>query len=122
MTEDYLLMLVAKKYKLTKQEILSKTRRADVVRARSLYWHLLRHVADWSYPRIGRITGHDHTTVSYGVAKFDAESPTSKQEYKKIHLDMVKYIHERLMAKRDKKKAAKTVILKPDGTWEEKGE
>lgn len=41
--------------------------------ARRHFWNLVRDTLGLSYPAIGRLTGHDHTTVLVGIRKRQCE-------------------------------------------------
>lgn len=55
------------------QELKTKTKTGHMVYARQYFWLLLVVEDDWSFPRAARATGHDHTTVMYGVRKIAKE-------------------------------------------------
>lgn len=64
-----LLSLVADVTGVTVKEILSRSRHRRIVRARHIYCYAARTVWDFSFPRIGRHLGLDHSTVLHGVKK-----------------------------------------------------
>ena len=57
---------------------------AEMVRARQAFWFQLTIVEGMSYPQAARRTGHDHTSVLYGVRQYAAREfgihPRSKRE------------------------------------------
>lgn len=55
------------------EEVFGQDRRAHVARARHSIWFWLHEDKRWSYPAIGGLSGHDHTTVLAGVAKVGRE-------------------------------------------------
>ena len=61
--------MVAKEFGLTKNVMLSKTRRAPIVRARQLAIWLCRETTNYSLARLGELFGHDHTSVMHAVKK-----------------------------------------------------
>ena len=59
---------VLRKTGVTAEQIRSRSRAAHVVRARWLAWaDMVANGA--SYSEIGRLTGHDHASVMYGVRR-----------------------------------------------------
>lgn len=54
------------------EEMYSRARQPEVCKARHLFWAMLRSEG-WSFPRIGKETGHDHTTVHQGVSNVPVE-------------------------------------------------
>jgi chromosomal replication initiation ATPase DnaA len=54
-------------------EIACQTKNRIIVRHRWAFWYHLVVRCDWTLPMAGRRTGHDHTTVLYGVRKHAEE-------------------------------------------------
>ena len=70
---------VADRLELTREDLLSRSRRAPVARARQLAMHLTRELTDLSLPEIARAFGRsDHTTVIYALrqvrSRLDADT------------------------------------------------
>lgn len=63
------LALAANRFGVTRDEILSKSRRTEATEARQVTCYALRLAGDLSYPRIGIHVGRDHTTVMHAIAK-----------------------------------------------------
>lgn len=59
--------VVCSMFEINKDQLKSKSRKRNVVRARFTLWRLLYDVMDLSYPAIGRMYIKDHTTVIHGV-------------------------------------------------------
>ena len=59
--------LCADLFEISPADLLSRKRRQQIVHARMALYAALRK-RGWSYPRIGRFCGRDHSTVMYGVA------------------------------------------------------
>lgn len=57
---------VAETHGLDLEEMLSTSRRAECVDARLEIYRELRK-AGWSYPRIGKFVGRDHTTIMHAL-------------------------------------------------------
>ena len=62
--------LCAKEFGVTVAQIEGKSRKKPIVLARHVAMYLLRDLAEWSLPRIGRaFGGRDHTTVLAAVVR-----------------------------------------------------
>jgi chromosomal replication initiator protein len=65
--------VVARQYNVSRADILSSRRTANVVRPRQVAMYLAKILTLRSFPEIGRhFGGRDHTTVLYAVRKIDA--------------------------------------------------
>lgn len=65
--------LVARRYNVTRADLLSSRRTADIVRPRQVAMYLAKTMTHRSLPEIGRrFGGRDHTTVLHAVRKIDA--------------------------------------------------
>lgn len=63
-----LISLVALKHGFTPQELMARSRRADLVRARQEAMRLIySHCQPVSTPQIGRLFGRDHSTVLHAI-------------------------------------------------------
>jgi chromosomal replication initiator protein len=68
-----ILRIVAKHYGVTRSDLLSSRRTANVVRPRQIAMYLAKTLTLRSLPEIGRrFGGRDHTTVLHAVRKIDA--------------------------------------------------
>ncbi len=66
--------LVARKFNITSEKLLSRDRTRDVALPRQIAMYLLREVSDFSLPQIGEaMGGRDHTTVMYAIEKIAKE-------------------------------------------------
>lgn len=63
---DIYLALVSELSGISQRDILGTSRAQEIMRARQLLYAVLRGVG-WSYPRIGKFVGRDHTSVMSGV-------------------------------------------------------
>ncbi|MBV7408189.1 helix-turn-helix domain-containing protein [Maritimibacter sp. DP1N21-5] len=63
--------VVARRHGLSPAAILGPNRCRPLVLARQEAMYLLRHVLDWSYPRVGRFVRRDHTSVMHGVREVE---------------------------------------------------
>ncbi len=73
-TPEKIIEIIAKYYKITKNEILGKTRRKEIVLARQISMWMIRNLTNLTYKEIGRIfKGKDHTTVMASIEKIDSQ-------------------------------------------------
>ena len=73
MRVDDILRVVAKHYNVTRADILSQRRTANVVKPRQIAMYLAKTLTLRSLPEIGRrFGGRDHTTVLHAVRKIEA--------------------------------------------------
>jgi DnaA-like protein len=61
--------MVAKEFGLTRNIMLSKTRRAPIVRARQLAIWLCRETTNYSLVRLGEVFGYENASVVHAVKK-----------------------------------------------------
>ncbi len=74
-----ILRIVAKHYSVTRSDLLSSRRTANVVRPRQIAMYLAKTLTLRSLPEIGRrFGGRDHTTVLHAVRKIDAHVALDK--------------------------------------------
>ena len=67
-----ILKIVARHYKVPRNELLSSRRSRDVVRPRQIAMYLAKSLTSRSLPEIGRrFGGRDHTTVLHSVRKVE---------------------------------------------------
>ncbi len=63
---------VTSHYNTTKEDMLSKSRRAEIVKVRQICMYLMRELTTHSFPEIGTFfSGRDHTTVMHAVQKIE---------------------------------------------------
>lgn len=66
-TTDDILCAVCRHYSVKQRDIISKTRKQNIVQARQLTMHLCHKYTQMSYTQIGRLLGgRDHSTVLHG--------------------------------------------------------
>lgn len=66
-TFEEIAQAVCERYRISRQELLSRRRTKHVALPRQVAMYLCRNLLDASYPRIGTLFGRDHTTVLHGV-------------------------------------------------------
>jgi len=65
---------VTSHYNTTKEDMLSKSRRAEIVKVRQVCMYLMRELTTHSFPEIGTFfSGRDHTTVMHAVQKIEKQ-------------------------------------------------
>ncbi len=84
---DDILRIVAKHYNVTRADILSQRRTANVVKPRQIAMYLAKVLTLRSLPEIGRrFGGRDHTTVLHAVRKIERLLPTDRALADEIEL------------------------------------
>lgn len=78
---------VAAYFSIKYEDLLGQRRNREIVHPRQLAMYLLRHEANFSYPRIGKeLGGKDHTTIMHGVEKIQKEVTKNEQLQRDISL------------------------------------
>ena len=68
---NLVLAIVSDHFGVSREAILSKSRRAEFVLLRHVAMYLLRTRYGYSFPRIARYFGRDHTSVMYAVERVE---------------------------------------------------
>ncbi len=88
-TPKKIIQTVAEFYDLKEKELLSKTRKKEIVKPRQVAMYLLRKLLNCSFPFIGRkFNGKDHTTAIYSFEKITKE--IEKNENLKEEINQIK--------------------------------
>lgn len=88
---DQLQEATAKYFNVTRRDLLSKSRRANISRARQMAMYLCRAKTASSLSDIGLAFGNrDHTTVLYSLSKIEAELTADKDDTAKVIKDIEK--------------------------------
>ncbi len=80
LSADQIYALVGDHYHVAREDLFGPRRHKELVYPRQIIMYLLRHELNYSFPKIGRELGKDHTTVMHGVEKIEHELP------KDVHL------------------------------------
>ncbi len=72
-SDAQIIKAVADFFNLTIEDIVSHTRRKEIVEPRQIAIYLLRDISDLSYPYIGEKLGRDHTTAIHSYEKISQE-------------------------------------------------
>ena len=88
---DQLQEATAKYFNVTRRDLLSKSRRANISRARQMAMYLCREKTASSLSDIGLAFGNrDHTTVLYSLSKIEAGLAADKDDTAKVIKDIEK--------------------------------
>ncbi len=71
--DSQILKAVAEFFNLSVEDIISHTRKKEIVEPRQIAIYLLREISDLSYPYIGEKMGRDHTTAIHSYEKINHE-------------------------------------------------
>lgn len=79
LTHEHVLEAVCAERALSKEQLLSATRKQELVRARQIAIYLCRTLLGLSFPEIGRVLGgRDHSTILYNYKKIKQASNNDK--------------------------------------------
>jgi chromosomal replication initiator protein len=71
-TEKQIFEIVGREYGLTKEEIISRSRKRECVESRHLMAYIIKRKTRFSLKNIGeRLGGRDHTTIIHSVRTFE---------------------------------------------------
>lgn len=84
---DSIINLVAKKYGINQKDILSKSRKKDIIIARNIAIFLTREILHYSLNDIGRKFNKDHSTIMYAINKID-KNLNENEEFKEVIDDL----------------------------------
>ncbi len=73
LTADTIVDIVAEHFNITRSDILSKKRNAEIAQPRQIVMYLCRDVLDLPYKAIGKVLGRDHSTVMHGITAVEDE-------------------------------------------------
>ncbi len=68
---DQILAFVAKTYRVSENELKSKTRQKSIAEPRQIVMFLCKELTDLSFPAIGKLLKRDHTTILHGYKKIN---------------------------------------------------
>jgi chromosomal replication initiator protein len=92
-TQKDIIKTVAEFYDIPERELISNTRKREVVKPRQIAMYLLRQELKSSYPFIAKkLGGKDHTTVIYACEKIEEEMEKNQNLREEINL-----IRERIL-------------------------
>ena len=86
-TPKKIIQAVSDFYDIKEKELISNSRKKEIVHPRQIAMYLLREVVKGSYPFIGRkFGGKDHTTAIYACAKINREIQVNNEIVEEINL------------------------------------
>ncbi|MDX2271736.1 MAG: chromosomal replication initiator protein DnaA [Cyanobacteriota bacterium] len=79
-TSDTVLNVICEEFHVSREDLLSNTRKREISQARQIGMYLMRHYTELSLPKIGEaLGGKDHTTVLYSIEKVTQMSKENLQ-------------------------------------------
>lgn len=91
-TPDLILSIISKNCSVSVEDILSKTRKKDIVDARHYFCAIMRKQLGYPVVAIGRYMDRDHTTVIHSVRTFDDRCSTD-EGYRLVFETIIQDIH-----------------------------
>ena len=80
-----MLDIVGNYFKIDQDELLSNSRKKEVVYARQLCWYIMRTKYDLTFKKIGDIfNGKDHSTVMHGFQVFENDYNTNEETKRNV--------------------------------------
>jgi hypothetical protein len=84
-----IVMLASEEFGVSRLDLLSPRRASKIAAARIAVYGLARYWTSKSYPQIGKVLGRDHTSVLYGVRRFEEtvrRDPDFERRVRKIEI------------------------------------
>lgn len=97
---------VLKTLNVTKRNVWSASRKAEMVNARRICWFILRTHFNWRLSSIARLFNRDHTTIMHGINAYNNDF--ALQEFVKKHYD--EWVHDKKPVSAPKKAAQDNVV------------
>lgn len=72
-TADTIIDIVSEHFGITRADILSKKRNAEIAQPRQIVMYLCRKMLDLPYKSIGKVLARDHSTVMHGITAVEDE-------------------------------------------------
>lgn len=89
-TVDNILEVTARKYEVSVEQILGKSRTKDIKTARNVAMYVIKRVLDLSLPAIGKMMNRDHSTVYSNIQMVEADLETND----KLNNDIIEIVTE----------------------------
>lgn len=89
-TVDNILEVTARKYEVSVEQILGKSRTKDIKTARNVSMYVIKKVLDLSLPAIGKMMNRDHSTVYSNIQMVEADLETND----KLNNDIIEIVTE----------------------------
>jgi len=81
---DYIIFTVCLRFKITKEDLISKTRVSEVVEPRNILFYILHKVYVIPCERVGAIFNRNHATVLSGAKRVSGFIETDRQYEAKV--------------------------------------
>jgi chromosomal replication initiator protein len=81
---DYAIFTVCLQHKITREQVIEKTRKAEIVEPRNILFYILHKVYRIPCQRVGAIFGKDHATVLSGAKRVSGFIEIDKEYENKI--------------------------------------
>jgi len=96
-TPKEIVRVVAEFYDVPEKELVSNSRRREIVKPRQIAMYLLREILKSSFPSIGeRFGGKDHTTVIHACEKIAKSLEINEELREEIHLIKQRFTSEEI--------------------------
>lgn len=89
-TVDSILEVTARKYEVSVEQILGKSRTKDIKTARNVAMYVIKKVLDLSLPAIGKMMNRDHSTVYSNIQMIENDLETNDR----LNNDIIEIITE----------------------------
>ncbi|MDD6094538.1 MAG: DnaA/Hda family protein, partial [Clostridia bacterium] len=89
-TVDNILEVTARKYEVSVEQILGKSRTKDIKTARNVAMYVIKKVLDLSLPAIGKMMNRDHSTVYSNIQMIETDLETND----KLNNDIIEIVTE----------------------------
>jgi len=83
-TDTQIIKAVSEYFNISVEDLISHSRKKEIVEPRQIIMYLLRDISEFSYPYIGNKMGKDHTTVIHSCEKIEAELNKNESLNQKI--------------------------------------
>jgi chromosomal replication initiator protein len=83
-TDTQIIKAVSEYFNISIEDLISHSRKKEIVEPRQIIMYLLRDISEFSYPYIGNKMGKDHTTVIHSCEKIEAELNKNESLNQKI--------------------------------------
>ena len=99
---------------VTRTDIMSRSRLAPIVLARADCMRRLRYERGWSYERIGKMFGLDHSTVIHNCNR-SVLKPVNNRHGLKLPELRIKRVYDRIRKEKLKRRVGQVVGVQPTG-------
>ena len=94
LTPDKIVDGVSEYYNISKDKLMSESRKKEIVRPRQVAMYFMRHELDSSYPAIARFFGgRDHTTAIYACKKIDKKIQNDEDLRKDVKMIKMRFLN-----------------------------